>query len=405
MKKTITVSKSMGLVIACSTLIVLELAILFSSYGQPGSLSDATLGRYASQVVDACAKERYTPSCYDKEIPKLMDKISMEQAFQVASVVQTRDSSYGYCHVLGHELSAKEAAKDPARWKDVIRRCPQGLCSNGCLHGAAQERFRGETLNDSQLAVAEKELVGVCDKTGSWVPTGLEASECFHGLGHLTMYITGASLTKSLSICDTIAIAATGQSYNTLCYEGAFMQLFQPLDEEDKVLVEGKAPVTKEQLSPFCKQFGPDSRVEACWREGLTLYRPGIDTATGTVQYCSNPIVKNRGHCYNMLYYANAQGANYDPVKLSAYCNAMPTFLQPDCFGNIANAIIHGGNRLIDQAVAFCTYGASQEVLTGCYRTIVDFADYNLLPGSKSFDTLCRALPAPYGNQCFKKGR
>src|SRR6185436_3393431 len=213
----------------------------------------------------------YKPACFDKEIPQLMRSISMEDAFQVASVVQNSEPSYGYCHVLGHELSARETAKNPNDWKDVIHRCPQGICSNGCLHGAAQERFRGEVLNADELVKAQQELIGVCDKTATWNPTGLEAAECFHGLGHLSMYITGGELMRSVNICDTIAIGSDGKPYNTLCYEGAFMQLFQPLDEEDRVLVKDKGPATKDQLAQFCKQFGPNDKVEACWREGFTM--------------------------------------------------------------------------------------------------------------------------------------
>ncbi|MEZ4200780.1 MAG: hypothetical protein R3B69_04370 [Candidatus Paceibacterota bacterium] len=98
-----------------------------------------------------CNRLRTGPKCYDEEIPKLMDAgMSMEDAFAVTATIQDLDPSYQYCHVLGHELSAKETAKDPSRWKDVVARSPLGMCSNGGVHGAFQERFRVEHFDEDE---------------------------------------------------------------------------------------------------------------------------------------------------------------------------------------------------------------------------------------------------------------
>ena len=107
-----------------------------------GNISANSLDKYATGIVKKCSSASYKPTCYEKEVPMLMDSISMEEAFQVTRIIQDLDKSYQYCHVLGHELSARETAKDPGKWKDIIPRCPSGLCSNGCIHGAFQERFR-----------------------------------------------------------------------------------------------------------------------------------------------------------------------------------------------------------------------------------------------------------------------
>ncbi|MBX9765211.1 hypothetical protein K2X83_01060, partial [Patescibacteria group bacterium] len=111
---------------------------------------EKNLERLAEKVIATCSKESYPPTCYDEEIPRLMDTgLSMEEAFQVTTVIQNKVSDYFYCHVLGHNLSAKETAKDPSKWTEVVARCPVGMCSNGCLHGAAQERFRAESLSEA----------------------------------------------------------------------------------------------------------------------------------------------------------------------------------------------------------------------------------------------------------------
>ena len=63
--------------------------------------------RYANQVIETCKKESYPPACYDREIPKLMDKgLSMEDVFTVTSHIQQKTNGYFFCHVLGHNLSA-----------------------------------------------------------------------------------------------------------------------------------------------------------------------------------------------------------------------------------------------------------------------------------------------------------
>ena len=88
-----------------------------TAYGFAG-LSFSAPSSIAAQSPEAAAEtiitqESYAPS-QDKEILKLMDEgYSMEQAFAVTQVVQEKDPSYQYCHVLGHYLAAKETQKDP----------------------------------------------------------------------------------------------------------------------------------------------------------------------------------------------------------------------------------------------------------------------------------------------------
>jgi hypothetical protein len=127
-------------------LLVMFCVILFALLGKHMKVS-FTPTSFAKQIVAICKNKNHSNLCYEKEIPKLMDKpysLSMENAFQVARQVQIADTSYNFCHVLGHKLSAKETKKDPTLWQQVIGRCPQGVCSNGCIHGAFQERFRTE---------------------------------------------------------------------------------------------------------------------------------------------------------------------------------------------------------------------------------------------------------------------
>ena len=52
------------------------------------------MAEYAARVIEQCAASSYHEGCYDKEIPKLMDAISMEEAFEVTREVQKKDTAY-----------------------------------------------------------------------------------------------------------------------------------------------------------------------------------------------------------------------------------------------------------------------------------------------------------------------
>lgn len=364
-------------------------------------LRATTLQEFAEQVMETCSATNYHPACYDEEIPKLMDYISMEEAFEVAKIVQATDPSYGYCHVLGHYLAGRETAKDPSKWAENLYRCPRGVCSNGCLHGGAQERFRGSILTDEQIEELKPLIMGACDPSPAWDPIGLEQAECYHGLGHLTLYVNGADFSKSMDMCDEISITDAGNFLN-LCYEGLFMQLFQPLEGEDFALVDGLAPEKKEDLRSFCEQFGSEERIEACWSEGWPLYRDEITTPEGTVQYCSlSASPSSRAQCEAMLIYIRAQSWNYDSEKLAKFCGGMPLSIKGNCFGQIANAMIHGGLRLIGRAVEFCSFAKEYGVEQECYQTIARFAYFNVGFGSEEFSKLCNSIPQSFREQCL----
>src|SRR5687767_6545836 len=84
----------------------------------PGGAGDLQV--YADRVLSICRTQPNSRPCYDEEIPKLMDEISMEDAFKVTALIQKQDDSYWYCHVLSHKLVAREVQADPDNWKEVL---------------------------------------------------------------------------------------------------------------------------------------------------------------------------------------------------------------------------------------------------------------------------------------------
>ncbi len=394
-----------GITLFILVVILIELAILFDGKNFSKGLGDQkSLAKYAEEIIEICKNESFRPTCYDKEIPKLMDKISMEEAFKVTAVIQSKDNTYPYCHVLGHELSAREVAKDHLKWKDVLTRCPSGQCSNGCLHGGLQERFRGsEEYNEEQMENVKKELADVCEKRGSWNPTGLEQASCYHAVGHLAMYLTLADIDKSSKICDYAAVKSDGRNYLDTCYDGNFMQIFQPLEDEDRDLIAGKE-VNKEELERFCRKFSGEKRA-SCWHEGWPLYSQEIITPNGLMKYCTNPILAteaDKNQCFLGLFYVITVQLRFDIPKITEFCSSLPGVRMDQCFANTASRLIETDYNNLSFVTDYCTSAPRESSRSHCYNELIFYSTFNFHPGSKEFYDLCNSLPGEWKDRCLK---
>ncbi len=365
--------------------------------------SEQKLERLADGVIASCSKDSYPPSCYDKEIPLLMDKgLSMEEAFGVTTVIQNKVSNYFYCHVLGHNLSAKETAKDPSQWTEVVARCPAGMCSNGCLHGAAQERFRDDALPPEEVRALIPQLAEICEQGHGRDYTGLEQASCYHSLGHLTMYITGADIKTATDVCDEIAKKENGQDYTQTCYEGAYMQIFQPLEPEDFALVADIAPQTRADAEAYCDTFFGEYRA-ACHRESWPLYRESLINEKGALEsFCSLvPDPASVKICFNAMFYVLTAQFNFDFPKIITLCEGLSEKRMAQCFANGASRFIETDYRLVKDAVRLCEIAKEHGVGDRCYDELLFYSSYNFHKDSEAFTTLCGSLPEPWRTKCF----
>ncbi len=380
------------------------LCILFCVAGGVAALSFMIPSRtefraYAEDIYARCVGESYVPACYDREVPRLMDEgLSMEEAFEVARALQSIDVEYRYCHVLGHNLSAKETAKDPSRWKDVVARSPSGVCSNGAIHGAFQERFRSESLPEGNYDTFKEELRGACDARGSWSPTGLEQGSCIHALGHLSMYVTAADIRASLSLCDEIAYPRNGYDMRQLCYDGAFMQIFQPLEPDDFALIEGKEQ-TKTTVLTFCASFEAPYRV-SCVSESAAFFREEMrKDPDALLGHCALlPEGQERSRCKNALVHYIVPQLNLDVDRVVSYCQEFPEKERSICFANAAARFIEVDWNNSSEALSVCERAGS--AAESCYEELVHMASYNFHMGSKEFEALCVGLPSPWRERC-----
>jgi uncharacterized membrane protein len=363
--------------------------------------SKPSLEKLAQDVVNRCASAPYKPSCYDDEVPKLMKNISMEDAFKVTSSIQDIDTSFRYCHVLGHQLSAAEVDKDPAKWKEVLSRCPSGVCSNGCIHGAFQERFRKEHFTDTELQQYMPDLVSICEEGKTFHPTGLEQASCYHALGHLTMYITNGDIKKSLPLCDKISIKPDGRNFSQLCYDGAFMQIYQPLEPDDFALVKGKQP-NLGSVQAFCDSFSGTPR-DSCISESWPLYREKLmQNGKEISSICDRSSPQNLTRCYTGMFYVVTAQFNFDQNKIISYCATLSDPTRGKCFANAASRLIETDYRNITASVNLCKESEKYSTADAdaCFQELTFYAHYNFHDGSSQQKTLCDAMPSPWSAAC-----
>ena len=379
--------------------IAVEIIVIVKN-GRIGShLGAEGKNRLAENVIATCKNESYRPACYDREIPKLMDSISMEDTFAVTRIVQDQDNSYSFCHVLGHELSAREVKKNPDQWKEVIARCPSGVCSNGCIHGGLQERFRAESLTDAQARAIVPDLQTLCEPKPTWDPTGLERGSCYHALGHLAMYMAAGDIQKSVDLCGNITSEGPGRDFHHICLDGAFMQIFQPLEPEDFALVKGKQP-TKDTVKQFCDPFTGEARG-SCISEGWPLFAKEIKSPSGLIAFCSREDPAERSRCFDGLFYILTVQFQFDTNKMAGFCAGFADPERGRCFAGVVSRLIETDYRNVPASIRFCSEVASVDSTGACFKGLVSDASFHFHAGSKEFFNLCTRLPDGWKEICL----
>ena len=85
--------------------------------------------RYSRDIVKQCATEKNSAACYEREVPKLLSTLPLQDVFGIIRAIRRADSSYQFCHVLGHKLGEAVVAKDKSRWFEALSQGPsESLC-------------------------------------------------------------------------------------------------------------------------------------------------------------------------------------------------------------------------------------------------------------------------------------
>lgn len=361
------------------------------------SSKSKSIDAYAQELMQKCKGKKAYDRCYDPEIPKLLGKISMAQAFELTKKIQEQDDTLAYCHTTAHKISSRQVSMDPSRWKEIIAECPpQGTCSNGCMHGALQERFRTEYMSDEQIKKVLPDILSICES--EVIETSRARASCFHGLGHLTMYMTKGNVDKSLAICEAIK-NDPGLDLQHICFSGAFMQLYQPLEPEDFVLIKGHE-ATRENVDALCSKYSGNQKV-ACFTESWPLFYSEIMTPEGSVSFCDKVDSESQDWCYQMTFHTVAIRNNLDFDKNMEFCTNIASEKRPTCFARIAEEVLDGGGyEKIPLAVKMCSYASKMNSEEACFKQLFSYASFSYKSGGRELDALCKAVPDNWKRKC-----
>lgn len=366
----------------------------------------ADIEGYADIMIDRCKDATYRPTCYEQEVPKLVEEMPSEEIFNVIRAIRSKDREYLYCHVLAHDLGTYEVSLDPNNWLDVIAKGPtDGMCSNGFSHGALVARFNDGDMSEEEFDYALNGLSIACEEREGYDPTDLAKAICYHGVGHVLIHMTEADVASSILSCDQVGLKSDGRDYRKLCTEGVYMQLFQPLEPEDYALIDQLpyAP-SRENLEQFCSENSKtEEQYGACWREAWPFFGDDIYNSEGLTQYCTHLTEgEQRDLCFISAFTINGRHNLGNVEKMAATCNGLPQQYQGQCFARGANAFPEEDPGLVENAVDMCSRATNEDAADECYAFLANVASFNFHPSSEAFENLCSALPDRWQDTCRK---
>jgi len=285
--------------------------------------------------------------------------------------------------------------KDLSDWRTVLNQCPQdGMCANGCLHGALITRFVGAESGMSQVEIDEalNELQGICEVRSDWNPSALDKGNCYHGLGHLAMYMTLGDIDESMEICTRFVEGTNSNSMRSLCYGGVFMQLFQPLEPEDVAMV-AHIDVSKENFADYCNQFPRNDGRTECFERGSMLF-PNATTDGPTMKHFCELSGDSQitDSCYIMIFSLVGSGTDYVTSSISSICNTVEAERRGDCYGMSAINMIDADPTFITRVPEICNAAADTDTQTACFARVVWYIPYRFNKGTENYDALCAVL-------------
>ena len=383
---------SLFLILGIVVLLVVASAIFISARG----MSTQSI---ASGIVKDCSKVPgdHAP-CYEAKVPDLYPKLSVPEIFDVIRNIRTLDTSYQFCHVLGHKVGERVVAEDPNDWVDAIPlNPPDGLCSNGFIHGVVGGRFRSEVLNDATIQQFLPDFIRACVPHDSWTPSDLDRAICYHGMGHLFDFITNANIPKALDLCSKVA----PEDYSRVCIQGVFMQIYQPLEPDDYALI-AQMPVkpTKTTVRQFCATFKNPIYVGSCLEESWPFFQKEITDGTGVKGFCSGqPDAIETDQCYLSMSSIVGRMSLGAPDKAASACNAFPASRQVVCYTSVSRAVIEEDRNGGAGAIALCEK-ADSDTASSCLDSLASTASFTFGLGTPELSRFCGLLPEPYRDRC-----
>ncbi len=387
----------------CIFVILLGLLLILQAH-LPTSLQGNRM--LARAEVDTCATAPDADKkelCYEEHVPRLVDRgLSMERTFAIVRLIQDIDSGYQSCHGLAHRITEREVAKDPSKWKDVVVRSPAGICGSGAMHGAFQERFREDSYPDASVSEMQSMLSGVCEPRDEWNPTYLDRSSCMHGMGHLLLFVTDADVKKSAALCDVLAKSSV-YDFRQTCLDGVFMQLYQPLEPEDEMLIHAIAPEAK-QTKKFCAQFS-GLTYNVCVKESWPAVPGSADTSAGFEALCAQTTHRNAQiACASGLMYPVIENLHYDVPRVASFCKGIvDTGIRDICWARTASKFVWADWGNVPIALNICNAIVPEESKEACWEELESYAVQGMKNDSPQKKALCEGMPEPWRTSCARR--
>ncbi len=227
---------------------------------------------------------------------------------------------------------------------------------------------------------------------------------CYHGIGHLNMYITDADIDKSLELCEKIGVKDDGRSYYQTCVQGVFMIVFQGVEPEDFALVADIKP-EKEGVASFCAPYS-GLEYNACRTEAWPLFVDQIREPEGLTQFCSfTTDDRYNGWCYEtglslrvLELLEIGDGAGTEAV--SDYCMALPQNRRAICFSFAATRFVQVDPEYTQVSVSLCESAEKYGFRESCLDDLLYYSTYSFAKGSESHERYCSKLPNDYHARC-----
>ena len=357
---------------------------------------------YAAELVATCVKESSADVCYEREVPRLFDLLDVEEVFDVIREIRETDPRYQFCHVLAHKVGEHAVAADPDAWLSLVPLNPvDGLCSNGFIHGVIVGRFRDDVFDEAKMRETIPEFRRACEPQEGWNPSPLDQAICYHGMGHLFMFITDADYRRALDACAAIEDGPSG-NFGRVCREGVFMQTYQPLEPDDFDLIEllPEKP-ERDNYRRICAQFERDTEEAACLREAWPLHRQEILDGSGLRVFCSGHPEGYEDVCYDTVFaIIGRMSQSLDKSdQIKAACGGAPEERRGLCFGTVAVAFIEENRRATDHAAAVCDLAPAGARLP-CHETLLERMRFVYGSDTDGMGALCAALPDEIRSRC-----
>jgi hypothetical protein len=356
----------------------------------------------ARAIVAECSGERGDRSpCYERLVPELYPRFDVPTLFETVRTVRMLDPSYRFCHVLAHKIGERVVATDPSGWLEAMRlNPPDGLCSNGFIHGVIGGQFGSEVLSAAQIEALLPDFSRACEPRDGWTPTGLDRGTCYHGMGHLFDFITDADIPQALALCGK----TVPEDYRRVCVQGVFMQIYQPLEPDDDALIERMAvKPTPGTVRDYCARYADDPVAEgSCIVESWPFEQPRIKDGTAVPTLCSwTPNAEERNMCYVALASIVGRMSLGDPDGAVRACDAFPESERGSCFAHSAMAVLEESRTDAGNAVDVCKR-ASPDIAARCLDALVDDARFIFGTDKIQFEGLCAALAGAPKGRCLR---